>query len=71
MSRVLDSALQDRATAVPRVHGRDDIMFFGIFDGTVGDFASDTVHLTIAENICNSKVCGSARTQITRLSCCG
>lgn len=31
-------------------------MFLGIFDGTVGDFAADTVHLTIGEHICGSKV---------------
>jgi hypothetical protein len=46
---------EDRATTVPRVHNRDDIMFLGIFDGTVGDFAADTVHATISDYMLNSK----------------
>lgn len=47
---------EDRATTVPRVHGREDLMFLGIFDGTVGDYAADTIHLTIADYMLNSKV---------------
>lgn len=35
--------------------GRDDLMFFGIFDGTVGEFAAETVHLSIANAIFSSK----------------
>ncbi|KAL8271471.1 hypothetical protein Esti_004672 [Eimeria stiedai] len=35
---------EDRFTVCPRlVEGRNDVAFFGVFDGTVGDFASETV----------------------------
>ncbi|KAL8446650.1 hypothetical protein Emag_004657 [Eimeria magna] len=35
---------EDRFTVCPRLVGnRNDVAFFGVFDGTVGDFASETV----------------------------
>lgn len=37
-------AQEDRVTVCPTLcPGRDDCCFFGVFDGTVGDFASETV----------------------------
>ena len=45
---------------LPKVFGRDDVSFFGVFDGTVGDHAADYVHTSIVEHICGSKV-GSRR----------
>lgn len=37
-------AQEDRVTVCPALcPGRDDCAFFGVFDGTVGDFASETV----------------------------
>jgi len=41
---------------VPSVYGREDVVFLGVFDGTVGDHAADYVHATIAEHVCGSKV---------------
>lgn len=39
---------QDRLCVCPRLFGRDDVSFFGVFDGTVGDFAADFVHVHLA-----------------------
>jgi serine/threonine protein phosphatase PrpC len=38
------------------VVGRDDVTFIGVFDGTVGDNASDFAHHYLADNICLGKV---------------
>ncbi|KAL8434071.1 hypothetical protein Efla_001543 [Eimeria flavescens] len=48
---------EDRFTVCPRlVEGRDDVAFFGVFDGTVGDFASETVKDLVVPHLvsCNS-----------------
>ena len=56
---------QDRCTVVPRVAGQDDVCFLGVFDGTVGDFAADFVHLAIQDALCTSRpfleACAAAR----------
>lgn len=45
---------EDRFVVCPRLLGRDDLQFYGVFDGTVGDFASDYVHTTILLNCVRS-----------------
>ena len=50
---------------MPRVSGQDDVCFLGVFDGTVGDFAADFVHLAIQDALCTSRpfleACAAAR----------
>ena len=46
---------EDRATIVTKVLGHDDVIFAGVFDGTVGDHAAEFVHSVIAENILGNK----------------
>lgn len=53
---LLPPTLQDRAVCVPKVFGDENAMFFGVFDGTVGDYAAEFVHLHAAQNICGGKV---------------
>jgi hypothetical protein len=55
-THVLTPSLQDRLLLVPTGYGRDDVAFFGVFDGTVGDVASEFVHLHAANNILGSEV---------------
>lgn len=45
---------EDRFVVCPRLLGRDDLQFYGVFDGTVGDFTSDYVHTTILLNTVRS-----------------
>mmetsp|Transcript_54780 Transcript_54780/g.132111 ORF Transcript_54780/g.132111 Transcript_54780/m.132111 type:complete len:357 (+) Transcript_54780:81-1151(+) len=45
---------EDRFVVCPRLLGRDDLQFYGVFDGTVGDFTSDYVHTTILLNCVRS-----------------
>lgn len=40
---------------VPSVGGRPDVAFYGVFDGTVGDDASDFVHHVAVQNMVNNK----------------
>lgn len=49
---------QDRCALVPHVFGRDDATFLGVFDGTVGEHASDFVHHVIAAQVCGHEVRG-------------
>lgn len=46
---------EDRCLLVPSVHGRSDVTFAGVFDGTVGDHAAQFVHHIIGDVVCNSK----------------
>lgn len=41
---------------MPRVLGRDDCTFLGVFDGTVGDVAADFVHNHLADAVCQNEV---------------
>lgn len=46
---------EDRFTVCPQlVRGRNDVAFFGVFDGTVGDFASDTVKDLVVPHLISS-----------------
>lgn len=45
---------EDRFVVCPRMLGHDDLQFYGVFDGTVGDFTSDYVHTTILLNCVRS-----------------
>lgn len=46
---------EDRSTIITRVHGQEDVLFAGVFDGTVGDYAAEFSHLAAPENILGSK----------------
>lgn len=46
---------EDRAVIAPKVLGNEDVLFAGVFDGTVGEYAADFSHFHAAENICGSK----------------
>lgn len=46
---------EDRCVIVPRVFDKDDVLFLGVFDGTVGDYASEFVHHAVADAVCGSK----------------
>ena len=47
-------AAQDRATTILDVLGNADVFFCGVFDGTVNDFAADTVHREIGRHVCHA-----------------
>lgn len=49
-------APQDRCTIVPRVLGRDDVYFFGVFDGTVGDLAAAFVNTELPQKMLGAQV---------------
>jgi serine/threonine protein phosphatase PrpC len=42
---------QDRLVACPNVGGRHDVACFGVFDGTVGDFAAHYCHMHFVDNL--------------------
>ena len=42
---------QDRFFACPSIRGRPDLACFGVFDGTVGDFAAHYCHVHFVENL--------------------
>lgn len=46
---------EDRATIVTNVLGHDNVIFAGVFDGTVGDYAAEYVHHAITENVLGSR----------------
>ncbi|UKJ89676.2 serine/threonine protein phosphatase 2C [Theileria orientalis] len=46
---------EDRLLIVPKLcRGRHNISFFGVFDGTVGDFSSDTIQKIIIKHLTES-----------------
>eukprot|EP00916_Digyalum_oweni_P019304 GHVL01032140.1.p1 GENE.GHVL01032140.1~~GHVL01032140.1.p1 ORF type:complete len:331 (-),score=65.67 GHVL01032140.1:997-1989(-) len=46
---------EDRITVVPKLlPNRDDCAFFGVFDGTVGNFASDTIQNIVVSHLLES-----------------
>ena len=54
------AAAQDRLIIAPDIGGaRGDASMFGVFDGTVGDFAANFVHEAIVDNFCRTKVGGA------------
>eukprot|EP00386_Alphamonas_edax_P000940 GDKI01002815.1.p1 GENE.GDKI01002815.1~~GDKI01002815.1.p1 ORF type:complete len:107 (-),score=8.33 GDKI01002815.1:9-329(-) len=56
---------EDRFTICPTlVKGRDDCAFFGVFDGTVGDFASDNVKDLVVPHLVNSPAWQAAEAKI-------
>lgn len=44
---------EDRFVMCPKLLGSDRFQFYGVFDGTVGDFASDYVHKAFLPNLIN------------------
>ncbi|CDJ49322.1 serine-threonine phosophatase 2C, putative [Eimeria brunetti] len=47
---------EDRFTVCPSlIPGRDDAAFFGVFDGTVGDFASDSVKDLVVPHLVSNR----------------
>lgn len=53
---------EDRCISIPRVFGRDDVVFLGVFDGTVGDTAAEFVHHAMGEAVCASPAFNEALT---------